>query len=59
VELKAGDWVRLGVTGPSVEIVRIEAGGRPAGRRGTCLVGLVLPLVAVFLVLVLFGVGGR
>jgi pSer/pThr/pTyr-binding forkhead associated (FHA) protein len=58
VELRAGDCIRLGVTGPTVKVIRIEAGERPAARRGTCLGGILLPLMAVALALVLFGVVG-
>ena len=70
VPLRAGDRVRLGVTGPTVEIVRIEPadaradpvtvpGRRRPGRRrtvGFLLAGLALHLLGAYLALVLFGV---
>jgi pSer/pThr/pTyr-binding forkhead associated (FHA) protein len=72
VPLRAGDRIRLGVTGPAVEIIRIEAENapelaappvavprrRPARRRtvGFLAAGLALHLLGAYLALVLFGV---
>jgi pSer/pThr/pTyr-binding forkhead associated (FHA) protein len=64
VPLRAGDRVRLGVTGPTVEVIRIEAGGPDSGpaagtgRRavGCVVTALVLLLLAAYPALVLLGV---
>jgi pSer/pThr/pTyr-binding forkhead associated (FHA) protein len=61
--LRAGDRVRLGVTGPTVEIVRIDSVDAPPGsalvRRRTVgywTAGLALLLLGAYLALVLLGV---
>lgn len=63
VPLRAGDRVRLGVTGPTVEIVRIDSADAPPGptpvrRRavGYLAAGLVLLVLGAYLALVLLGV---
>ena len=63
VPLRAGDRIRLGVTGPTVEIVRIDPVGSqpesaPVRRRtvGYLTAGLVLLLLGACLALVLLGI---